>query len=285
MTAIRNFIYLDNDKLNSLYSQVFKGVAEAIVESYFGQTEDKNEVKNIGKTSEEKVVKASGTFENKILHDHMYNKFEDKLQDKIIYCNGLNDDLVKPNSIIKVTGKTRIEDYNRLDFFLKQFNKLGEALGYMEKFSQGNAKNISARQIAATNGFNMDKKYTESLSLFTSAFESDRYEIVIKNEDDDYRGIADKKYLRSSPDDIRILYGNYPCMDWTMVGQVTQIYPINTDNEMDDQEIIEESNDVIKHKFSQMFKSLNAVENAFFSYGSKTVYHVLPIAIYIENIL
>lgn len=59
MTAIRNFIYLDNDKLNSLYSQVFKGVAEAIVESYLGQTEDKNEVKSIGKTSEEKVVKAS----------------------------------------------------------------------------------------------------------------------------------------------------------------------------------------------------------------------------------
>ena len=128
MTAIRNFIYLDNDKLNSLYSQVFKGVAEAIVESYLGQTEDKNEVKSIGKTSEEKVVKASWTLENKILHDHMYNKFEDKLHGKIICCDGLNGDLVEPNSIIKVTGKTMIEDYERLDFFLKQYNKLGEAL-------------------------------------------------------------------------------------------------------------------------------------------------------------
>ena len=31
MSVIRNFIYLDNDKLNSLYSQVFEGVAEAII--------------------------------------------------------------------------------------------------------------------------------------------------------------------------------------------------------------------------------------------------------------
>lgn len=58
----------------------------------------------------------------------MYNKFEDKLHGKIICCDGLNGDLVEPNSIIKVTGKTMIEDYERLDFFLKQYNKLGEAL-------------------------------------------------------------------------------------------------------------------------------------------------------------
>lgn len=152
----------------------------------------------------------------------------------------------------------------------------------MQKYNLGNAKNISTKQIVANNGFALDKKYTESLAFFTSAFEKDRYEIVIKNQDGDYRGIADKKYLRSAPDDIRILYGNAPCMDWTMVGQVTQIYPVKTDEEAED---VEDSGDVIKIKFGNMFKSLNAVETAFFSYGVKRVYHVLPIAIYIENTL
>ena len=34
MKSIKNFIYLDKDRLNSLYSQTFEGVAEAIVNSY-----------------------------------------------------------------------------------------------------------------------------------------------------------------------------------------------------------------------------------------------------------
>lgn len=128
MSVIRNFIYLDNDKLNSLYSQVFEGVAEAIIESYFGESQNKEEQKGLGKTLEEKVGEVSGISTNKILHDHMYNKFEEKIKDKIIFCNGIyNEFLIKPNSIIKVRGRTRIEDYARLSSFLEEFNDLGVA--------------------------------------------------------------------------------------------------------------------------------------------------------------
>lgn len=40
--ALRNFIYIDKNKMYSLYSQIFEGVAESLVKSVFNSTEDKN---------------------------------------------------------------------------------------------------------------------------------------------------------------------------------------------------------------------------------------------------
>lgn len=278
MDVIRNFIYLDNDKLNSLYSQVFEGVAEAIIESYFGETQNKEEQKSIGKTLEEKVGEISGTSANKVLHDHMYNKFEAKIGDKIIFCNEIKDaSLIKPNSIIKVTGKTEIEDYKRLNFMMGEFNKLGIALAWTQKDSLGTTKN-NARELARKQGWQMEKELIESINTFIESFEKDGYEIVVKNQEEVYRGIANRKYLRLSEDDIRMLYGSKPCMEWTMVGQVTQAYPKQDEGKLDESE-----GECLKKALSDMINAIDELEEAFFSYGDKKVYHVLPIAVYIEN--
>ena len=278
MSTIRNFIYLDNDKLNSLYSQVFEGVAEAIIESYLGETQNKEEQKGIGKTMEEKVGEVSGISTNKVLHDYMYNKFEDKLQDKIIISNGIESkSLIKANSIIKVTGKTKIEDYARLSSFLGEFNKLGVALAWLQKDTLGTAKN-NIGEIVRKNGWQMDRQFTDSLGTFIDAFEKAGYEIVIENQGEIYRGVVNRKYLRLSEENIRVLYGSKPCMNWTMVGEVTQIYPHeeNAENE-------NESGDFLKKALGNMFAAIDNVESTFFSYGKEQVYHILPIAVYIEN--
>lgn len=278
MSVIRNFIYLDNDKLNSLYSQVFEGVAEAIIESYFGESQNKEEQKGLGKTLEEKVGEVSGISTNKILHDHMYNKFEEKIKDKIIFCNGIyNEFLIKPNSIIKVRGTTRIEDYARLSSFLEEFNDLGVALAWMQREQLGTEKN-NAREIARKKGWQLDKEFTKSLGTFTTAFEKDGYEIVVEDGGKAYRGVINRKYLRLSEENIRVLYGSRPYMEWTMVGQVTQIHP--KQERIESEEITQ---DYIKNALSNMFDAIDNIEATFFSYGAKKVYHILPIAVYIEN--
>lgn len=275
MGAIRNFIYLDNDKLNSLYSQVFEGVAEAIIESYFGATQNIEEQKSIGKTLEEKVGEISGTSTNRVLHDYMYNKFEEKIDDKIVKCgNGID---VSPNSLIKVTGKTRIEDYERLKVYLDEFNNLGLAIAYLQKEDGVSRKNLVA--LAKESGLQQDKKLLGALKQFLNLFENEGYEVIVNLEEKEYRGIISKKYLRLSPDMIRMLYGNNPCMEWTLVGQVTRIYPENVVESPQ-----EEHNDSsMKGSLSEMFASLDEVEKVFFAYDRQQVYHVLPIAIYIEN--
>ena len=278
MSVIRNFIYLDNDKMNSLYSQVFEGVAEAIIESYFGESHNKEEQKSLGKTLEEKVGEVSGISTNKVLHDHMYNKFEEKIKDKIIVCDGIyNESLIKPNSIIKVSGMSRVEDYTRLSSFLEEFNELGVALAWLQKEQLGTEKN-NAREIARKNGWQLEKEFTKSLGTFTTAFEKDGYEIVVENQGISYRGVINRKYLRLSEENIRVLYGSRPCMEWTMVGQVTQIHP-KQEKARDEGK----TQDNIKNALGNMFDAIDNIEATFFSYGAEKVYHVLPITVYIEN--
>ncbi len=277
MTAIRNFIYLDNDKLNSLYSQVFHGVAEAIVESYFGEHQTSNEQKNIGKTVDEKVGEISGITSNKILHDYMYNKFEDEISKNIVDCNSSGIE-INPNSFVKISGKAKIEDYDRLKYYLEKFNDLGMVLAYLQKDELG-AKNSNLREIARQNGLQQDPKMLNGLKAFIEMFEPGGYEVTINSKGICYRGILNKEYLRISADDIRMLYGNTPCMEWTMVGQITQVFPKMEENN----EVMENSAQDLKLVLTNLFDSLNAVESTFFSYDGDCVYHILPVAIYIDN--
>ena len=41
-SVLRDFIYIDKDRLYSLYSQLFKGVAESMVEAFSSGKEDTN---------------------------------------------------------------------------------------------------------------------------------------------------------------------------------------------------------------------------------------------------
>ena len=45
-TIIRDFIYMDKDRLYSLYSQAFEGVIEAFIESYSNSLQSEENNKN-----------------------------------------------------------------------------------------------------------------------------------------------------------------------------------------------------------------------------------------------
>ena len=88
-TIIRDFIYMDKDRLYSLYSQAFEGVIEAFIESYSNslQSEENNKNHIKGQTLETQVAEASTKTENKILYDHMYNLLERKLSNVTFNIN------------------------------------------------------------------------------------------------------------------------------------------------------------------------------------------------------
>ena len=87
MTTVRDFIYLDVEKLYSLYSQVFEGVADRIVQSYIDSLELKEAPRKTlllrDSDVETKVIEVSRRTENRFLYDHMYNQLEGKLGNTI----------------------------------------------------------------------------------------------------------------------------------------------------------------------------------------------------------
>jgi hypothetical protein len=91
MSIVKDFIYIDAERLKSLYSQVFKGVVEAIVETELSE-EEKTDTqpggrKFSGSTIEGRVAAATYKAESKLLYDHMYNLLEQKIASAITDTN------------------------------------------------------------------------------------------------------------------------------------------------------------------------------------------------------
>lgn len=142
MAVVRDFIYIDNERLNSLYSQVFEGVVNTIVESELHETEDVNTnkggIKFTGSTLEEKVAAASYKTQSKLLYDHMYNLLESRIGNALLepvdldLSNYINN--ISQSSMLKIRGTAEVWDYARLRSIFEGYNEVGLALTYITGF-------------------------------------------------------------------------------------------------------------------------------------------------------
>ena len=223
MTVIRDFIYIDVERLNSLYSQVFQGVVNSIVNTELNESEDTHTQKGgkiySGGTLEERVAAASYKTENKLLHDHMYNLLEKKIQSNIVEPISINSsnyaDTIGQAFMIKVRGNAEIWDYERIRSIVEGFNELGLALSYITDFTNRQsytelmnqvsnqikeAQKLSNRkseipelklqlenlkrlldpvEVAKSKNLQFDIDFLKYMSLLTSTFYSSGLEVVI----------------------------------------------------------------------------------------------------------
>jgi hypothetical protein len=255
--AIRDFVYLDADRLNSLYSQVFEGVAEEIIKSrLYGELEKNSQKGEItkGQIAEAQFSEVKQTTENKVLYDYMYSQLEAKIAGGVLEPSGITAEnyraLLSNAFMIKVKGKTEIEDYNRVKVFAKKFNELVGKLAFAEKITQlgislyqleaiakattgnekGNLRKLlqtfkDPTQLAQEKGYYQDEELMQLVDMVTEMFYPDGFEITIKPmkgvEGVVFRGVIDRKCLRLQPNFLKALYGGYTDFEWTMLGQIT----------------------------------------------------------------
>ena len=289
---IRDFIYMDKDRLYSLYSQVFEGVIDAVVDSYSNGIKNSENAKSGLKNSsiESQVAEVSTKTENKVLYDHMYNLLEKKLTDAIFCINNtdkINIEDLKNKTIIKVTGKVSIQDYDRLKRYMEKFNDLGKIIAYANytSLSKAEQKSTNVNSLAKSLGLMQDATLLNNIKTMTEFFNEGGYDVILSTNNSAgilYRGIINKEHLRVEPNMLRTLYGDEPPMEWTMVGQVTYIPNIDTD-EVDVDEKANQSDMSISDSYQNMFKSYREVEKIFFEGKEKTRIHIAPIAIYTET--
>jgi hypothetical protein len=262
-TLLRDFVYLDGDRLHSLYSQAFEGVAEKIVQSYFDGLTNLSTQKGVpltGSALTTEVAEVSQRTENRVLHDHMYNQFEDRISASLIAAGNLTVDdyhtALKEAFAIKVAGLVEIEDFNRMTVFFDKFNDLGEAIAYAstvnpeaaaalqsieqsvntikDRNERAKAKELvrqrtDVKKLAQSMGLSQDQKLLNNLKLFSEMFARDLFFVTIIPQETAgrvvYRAVLNTKWLRVQPSLLRALYGLYPQCIWTLVGQVTHLPP------------------------------------------------------------
>lgn len=148
MTKIRDFIYLDVERLYSLYSQVFEGVADRIIQSYIDSLQQTDSSKRVPFLQESdiktKVVEVSRRTENKFLYDYMYNQLEERISGAIVEASSATRDNYYEQLVdafaIKVVGTAEIEDFQRTKEITDQFNSLGAAMHYITTFNSEEAR-------------------------------------------------------------------------------------------------------------------------------------------------
>jgi len=246
---IRDFIYLDTERLKSIIAQIEQGLIN-------GSSQLKSNNKEITAKAGGSLfglLKAAGgakyvlqnqTTETKTLHDNIYNKVETALlsndllltipgniQMKSIIDSGF-DSMVSDTSFILGKGKVNINDFIRMRLMLEKFNDLGKFIAQCGVSSlpittPKHLKNQALKK--AQDKMTLDKSTIDGFKLFFDLFYKDRVVIKMLPFEDypDFRLVGNLKtdFLRENISSIIYKYGTAPVSEWTIFAQVASIPP------------------------------------------------------------
>ena len=317
---LRDFIYLDVERLYSLYSQVFEGVADEIVQSYATALSSESAQKGAllsGSSIESSTIEISRRTENRFLYDHMYTLLETKLKAAIHDGSSLslsNVGLLSSGVFLRITGPVLIADFSRMRSLLEQFNRLGEAIAYSRFTSERSAvannaeealKTIQNRdqraqakarleqlrnpkQLAKQYGLAQDEQLLKNLILISDMFYPEGFDVTVLSSDPAlaYRAVADKRWLRISAPMLRAQYGASSIGPWTVVGQITHVPGVAPAFDSGPSPAggpsESEPNPSLRDPFMAMFNASLALERMFLESKMRAEIVLCPIAIYRE---
>lgn len=249
---IKNFIYLDEDKMYSLSSQLFEGVTEYVLNE--STSSDENSEAQRGPVGSGKILgdilrNSEKRTEKKFLNDYSFNIFEEKLmQERRVQVfpppepPTLDDD----RSFIRVTAKAIFNDLESIKSSLSEFNSVGKALAHVTNFdaisslkqqlekSASGDRNDKAKiraqfnsltnigRLAAEQGLQQDQKFLENLVFLLGYGFQDQIEIQMTNGIHIFSANLNRRFLREPVELILRKYSRRTEVDFIMFGIVTQ---------------------------------------------------------------
>ena len=289
MSNLKEFIYLDEDKLKSIFSQHEKGLLteKQEVTSKEGKIQGSA---NLNKLLEILGLDLKGLGEliyskdhtnKKILHDYMYNYLEEVLNyEKISDENKkFKDDWIsgglnyKPNFFILIEGFVSIHDYKYLSSLINEYNELLISLSTITNenpnipdIEENFLWNIAKTQLISNNDL-LNDSFIKSLSNIIHYFYDNKIIIKSRPFDDklslDFTGILNPIYLREDINDIVYKYTNSPMEKWYIFAQIATIFPKNDEKRKIDEymEKINNNTEIVKKYDS--YKKLTKNKNDF----------------------
>ncbi len=308
---IKHFIYLDEEKMYSLSSQLFEGVTEYVLSESASATEKSEGQKGpvgSGRILGDILKNSERNTEKKFLNDYSYVIFEKKLlEDKrVLVASDSEESTIEEftgdKSFIKITSKATFNDINSINATLKNFNKIGKALAHVTSFKeisevkeqlekakqntkdrnqksklQSQFKSLtSINKIAKESGLQQDQKFLDDLALILTFGFQDQLEIQMNIEDKIFSANLNRSFLRESEELVIRKYSRQTEVKFTLFGIVTQW-------QRKSQEDFEEKDDFdsIKEALMNLVSRLSNVEATFTGRLNNEII-VDPIAFYTE---
>lgn len=307
---VKNFIYLDEEKMYSLSSQLFEGVTEYVLNesiSEKGESEEQKGPVGSGRVLGDILRNSERNTEKKFLNDYSYAIFEKKLlDDGLVFVTPDAEHAVEEDienmSFIKITSKATFNDINSINETLKNFNKIGKALAHVTNFKEISAvkeqlekakQNTKDRnkksqlqtkfksltninKLATESGLQQDQGFLDDLALLLSYGFQDQLEVQMNLDNRIFSANLNRSFLRESEDLVIRKYSRQTEVAFTLFGIVTQ-------RQRDKLEELEENEefDSIKEALMNLVSHLSNIESTFTGRLSNEII-VDPIALYTE---
>jgi hypothetical protein len=230
---IRDFIYLDVERMKSIIAQIDEGIVESstkeknIHKAVSGKGQGSGGISGLAKLKGEiggEIFWENKETETKTLHDYMYNVLEKVLKDQeLIYIISEDDVKIKKawkggtfskeisdNSFVLIKGKVMIDDYNQFGMIANNASELGELFG------------------EGQDPFFNDEKMDGILTLIKVFYQNELFVKVLPFSDNPYLrfiGNLKRESLRDSIESITFKYSTNPVSDWYFFGQISSIFP------------------------------------------------------------
>ncbi|WP_028299324.1 DUF6414 family protein [Oceanospirillum beijerinckii] len=311
MDRLKSFIYLDEYKMSSLSSQLFEGITEYLVSVSSSKTEKSEQQKGeigSGRIFADALSKDNSTEEKKVLHDYLYSKFENQLQQSKKVLDIPTDSELDINAemlnypFVKITSKAIFNDINSIKSTLENFNTLGEAFAYVTNFEklkevdaqleqakkstkdrnkkarlQQEHKSITnIKKLAKETGLHQDEKFLEKLNYLLSYGFEDQFEVQMNGADRIFTANLNRDYLREGESLLKRRYSRITDREFVMFGVIAQA---NNAMELELEEVKEEAS--MKQALLNLVEHLTNLENQFTGRLSNEII-IDPIAIYTE---
>lgn len=308
---IKSFIYLDEEKMYSISSQLFEGLTEYILSDNKDSLEHNDTQKGSfasGRVMGEILTHQQGSSEKRFLHDYAYNLFENELLVRqLLDIVSDNEDIPQLSNthFVKVTGKASFYDYLALSNTIKEFNGIGEALGYIQCFSidgseinqikevefqtkdrnQKNKVNMTKSQLNAAfkkylteNNLHIDDAFLKNVTKLYDFGYKDQFEVRIPYSqcNIEFASILNRTFLKENEVNLIRKYSRRSEIDFSIVGLLTQ----SGENKGCDVQISSEDNPMKKASID-LLNSISKVEDTFNGRFSNEII-IDPIAIYRE---
>lgn len=306
----KNIMYLDQEKMYSISSQIFKGVTEYVLKedaTISDQSETQKGPINSGKILADILREEKKNTEKKYLYDYSYAIFEDYLfeEKKVINITGksknISKDEISKYSFIKVSLKAIFNDSLKIQKLIKNFNMLGKSLAYItnyDKLSEAKSQfekiekstkdkneknrlkrsyqnNTNITAIAKEAGYYQDEKFLEYLSSLLEYGFQDILEIQQKSNEFLFSSVLNRCFLRESEDIITRKYSRKTEKDIVVFGIITQC------SEISSLDLIEDEDMSLKEALMNLVEHFTNIESTFTGRLSNEVV-IDPIAIYTE---
>lgn len=248
---IRDFVYLDVERLKSILAQIEEGYVEAT-----GTTSgSEKKVEGGAEAHVPGLAKVGGTgqylwtsevSETRTLHDHIYNYVEDRLYEEKRIINlqreltpqmWLSDEArtdIGKTAFVLVEGAAIVNDYAYMKDFLTNFNKVAAAIGRLPVYDQAKGK-PNAKQVMTQAGkeYQIDGDMLKDLDLVLKTFA--RNDLIVKilpfADHPDARAVANldvPSALRIRLESLLYRFGSAPRGNWTLFGQIAAV-PLSAD--------------------------------------------------------